>query len=117
MNTRLLLLTLSALFISACARQQVIIDPAGVDEAQYQQDLTECKKIAEQVGQKAGEGAVAGAVISGAIGAILGDRRDAERLAGVGAVSGGASGAAKTRQQKDMVIKNCLRNRGYKVLN
>jgi uncharacterized protein YcfJ len=117
MNIRLLLLMLAIIYVSACARQQVIIDPAGVDEAQYQQDLAECKKIAEQVEQKAGKGAVAGAVISGAIGAILGDRRDAERLAGVGAVSGGASGAARTRQEKDMVIKNCLRNRGYKVLN
>jgi len=117
MKTRLLLLAVSAVLISACARHQVIIDPAGVDEAQYQQDLAECKKIAKQVDQKAGEGAVAGAVISGAIGAILGDRRDVERLAGVGAVSGGASGAAATRQEKDRVIKNCLRNRGYSVLN
>jgi uncharacterized protein YcfJ len=117
MNTRLFILTVSVMFISACARQQVIIDPTGVDKAQYQQDLAECKKIAEQVEQKAGKGAAAGAVISGAIGAILGDRRDAERLAGVGAVSGGASGAASTQQEKDMVIKNCLRNRGYKVLN
>ena len=117
MNTRLLLLAVSTILISACTRQQIIIDPAGVDQARYQQDLAECKQLAEQVDQKAGQGAVAGAVISGAIGAILGDRRDAERLAGVGAVSGGASGAAHTRQEKNMVIKNCLRNRGYKVLN
>jgi uncharacterized protein YcfJ len=117
MYTKLLLLAVSIFVLSACARNQIIIDPAGVDQARYQQDLAECKKIAEQVDQKAGQGAVTGAVISGAIGAILGDRRDAERLAGVGAVSGGASGAAQTRQEKNMVIKNCLRNRGYKVLN
>jgi len=117
MNPRLLLLAVSTILISACARQQIIIDPAGVDQARYQQDLAECKQIAEQVDQKAGQGAVAGAVISGAIGAILGDRRDAERLAGVGAVSGAASGAGQTRQEKNLVIKNCLRNRGYKVLN
>ena len=117
MNTRILFLAVSAILVSACARNQIIIDPAGVDQARYRQDLSECKAIAEQVDQKAGQGAVTGAVISGAIGAILGDRRDAERLAGVGAVSGAASGAAHTRQEKNMVIKNCLRNRGYKVLN
>lgn len=117
MAIRFLLLMLPTLLISACARQQIIIDPAGVDQTRYQQDLSECKKIAEQVEQKAGQGALGGAVISGAIGAILGDRRDAERLAGVGAVSGGASGAAQTRREKIMVTKNCLRNRGYKVLN
>ena len=117
MKTRLLLLVMATVLSSACARNQIIIDPAGVDQGQYRQDLAECKKIAEQVDQKAGQGAVTGAVISGAIGAILGDRRDAEKLAGVGAVSGGASGAAQTRQEKNLVIKNCLRNRGYKVLN
>jgi uncharacterized protein YcfJ len=117
MNTRLLILAMSTILISACARHQVIIDPAGVDQAQYQQDLAECTQVAEQVNQKAGEGAATGAVIYGAIGAILGDRNDAKRLAGVGAVSGGASGAQQTKQEKTMVLKNCMRNRGYRVLN
>ncbi len=117
MIIRVILLTVIAVFLSACARHQIIIDPGGVDQTQYQLDLAECRQLAEQVDQKAGEGAVVGAVISGAIGAILGDGRDTKRLAGVGAVSGGASGAAATRQEKEMVVKNCLLNRGYRVLN
>lgn len=110
-------LLLAVVVLTACARQQVIIDPAGVDMAKYDQDLATCNQIAEQVDQKAGQGALAGAVISGTIGAILGDSRDAKKWAGVGAVTGGARGAQQTQQEKDQVIKNCLRNRGYKVLN
>jgi hypothetical protein len=30
---------------------------------------------------------------------------------------GGARDAAATRQEKDLVVKNCLRNRGYRVLS
>jgi hypothetical protein len=32
-------------------------------------------------------------------------------------VLGGARGARATREEKQLVIKNCLRERGYKILN
>jgi outer membrane lipoprotein SlyB len=105
--------------ISACSSpgSEIIIDPSYVDRAQYEQDLAECERLAEQVKQKAGERAVRGAVIGGAIGAIWGGDRSVERGAGVGAVSGAAKGAAATEREQQRVIKNCLRNRGYTVLN
>jgi len=105
--------------ISACSSpgSDIIIDPAYVDRAQYDQDLAECERLADQVRQKAGERAARGAVIGGAIGAIWGGNRSVERGAGVGAVSGAAKGAAATENEKKRVIKNCLRNRGYTVLN
>lgn len=103
---------------AACAsKQQVIIDPAGVDMGKYQQDLTECQQISEQVEQKAAGGAVAGAVVGGLVGAALGNSGTAGRMAGAGAVVGGASGVGATQQEKDQVVKNCMRNRGYSVLN
>lgn len=103
---------------AACAsKQQVIIDPAGVDMSKYQQDLTECQQISEQVEQKAAGGAVAGAVVGGLVGAALGNSGTAGRMAGAGAVVGGASGVGATQQEKDQVVKNCMRNRGYSVLN
>ena len=94
-----------------------VIDPAGVDMGRYQSDLAQCKQIAEQVEQKAGEGAVGGAVVGGLIGAVIGDSDTVRKGAGVGAISGAAKGADETRREKEKVVKNCLRGRGYTVLN
>ncbi len=94
-----------------------IIEPAGVDMDQYQADIAACEEIATQVDQKAGEGAARGALVGGLIGAVLGDSETVMRSAGVGAVAGGAGGAATTEKEKSRVVKNCLRNRGYAILN
>ncbi len=114
------LLLIGIIAAAGCAsgnRYNPIIDPAGVDMGLYQADLAECAQLAEQVEQKTGEGAAGGAVVGALIGAMLGDSDTVKRSAGVGAVSGGAKGAQATRLEKDRVVKNCLRNRGYKVLN
>jgi len=93
-----------------------IVDMKGVNPASYQRDLSECQQYASQVsvGQKAGVGAAAGAVVGGAIGAIYGEPGHG---AAAGAVGGGASGVGQGIAEKDQVVKNCLRNRGYAVLN
>ena len=67
--------------------------------------------------QKAAGGVVAGAVVGGVLGAIVGNSSTAARGAGVGAMTGGVGGAGSTHQERQLVVKNCLRNRGYKVLN
>ncbi len=110
---------LSLIATAGCAgrRSDVVIDPAGVDMGLYQKDLVECQEISKQVRGKAAGGAVGGAVVGGAVGGIVGNSDTAGKGAGVGAVTGVARGAAATRQEKQLVIKNCLRNRGYKVLN
>lgn len=95
----------------------IVIDPAGVDMARYEQDLAQCQQIAQQVESKVGGGAAGGAVVGGLVGAIFGDRHAAARAAGAGAVVGGARGVGATASEKRLVVKNCLRNRGYKVLN
>jgi outer membrane lipoprotein SlyB len=101
----------------AANRSKPIIDPDSVDMELYQYDLAECEQIAEQVDQKAGSGAVSGAVVGGLIGAIVGDGDSVTRSAGVGGVLGGAKGAGATERERSQVVKNCLRNRGYNILN
>jgi len=109
----------SLVIATGCAgrRADVVIDPAGVDMGLYQQNLAECQQIAQQAHHKAVGGAVGGAVVGGAVGGIVGNGETAEKGAGAGAVVGAAHGAAATRREKQLVTKNCLRERGYKVLN
>ena len=89
------------------------------DEAQYQQDLTDCRAVADEVstGRDAAEGAAGGAVIGGILGAIFGNSGTAGRMAGGGAVIGAAGKAGDAEQEKSQVVKNCMRGRGYRVLN
>lgn len=96
-----------------------IIDMKGVDREQYAADLAECRGYADQVqsGRQVATGAAAGAVIGGAVGAIGGNGASAARTAGIGAVAGGAQGAGGAMRDRRQVIRNCLQNRGYVVLN
>ena len=97
-----------------------IIDRKGVDMSRYYADKADCEAYADEVrtGEKVARGAVGGAVVGGAIGAII-DREpnSAERGAGVGAVTGGVRGAQEGVRETERVVKQCLRGRGYKVLN
>jgi outer membrane lipoprotein SlyB len=120
-NLALITLSSVALLIAGCAatppRSDVIIDPDGVDMAEYERDLAECRQIARQVPRRGGRGAVAGAVVGGALGGIGGREGGTERGAKAGAVLGGLKGAKLTRLEQRKVLKNCIRNRGYTVLN
>ena len=103
---------------AGCAgKSPPVVDPHGVDMARYQKDLAECENIAAQVEQKAGERALGGALVVGLIGAVLGDGDTAKKAAGAGLIGGAAEGAEETKRERATVVKNCLRNRGYQVLN
>ena len=99
--------------------QEPIVDMRGVNVAQFEQDLTECRLYADQVpvGRQAATGAVAGAATGAVVGAVIGDSRTASRGAGVGAATGTLRGTAGGLQDRQRVLRNCLRNRGYAVLN
>ena len=106
--------------LTACTTtDEIIIDQKGVNMAAYQQDLAECQGYSESVetGEKAAVGAASGAVVGGLIGAITGGSSGAAKGAGVGAVGGGARGVSKGAETEVQVVKNCLRGRGYRVLN
>lgn len=106
------------LLLTACA-QQPIIDTKGVNMTTYNQDLRECEAYADQVqiASKAAGGAVAGAVVGAVIGAAVGNSDTAQRGAGAGAAAGAARGTGRGVHEKRQVVRNCLRNRGYAVLN
>lgn len=111
---------LFSVFLAGCARNQIVIDRQYVDMAAYERDLAECRSYAEEtgsVGADAAKGAVGGAVVGGAIGAVVGNSRTAGKLGGVGAITGGVRGGAKSRAEKNRIIKRCLSGRGYRVLN
>lgn len=115
-----LLLTLA---IAGCASDP-IIDTKGVDQARYKADLAECRQYADQVsvtGNAAGGGLLggaAGAAVGAAIGAVTGNPGTG---AAVGAAGGGTSGliggTARGASKQDRVVRNCLRGRGYSVLD
>ena len=107
------------LLIGGCAADpnKPVIDPEGVDMAQFEADRAKCEEVAQQVEQKAGNEAVTGAIVLGLIGAIFGDSDAAKKSAAAGFVGGGAKGLDKTELERGRVVKNCLRNRGYTVLN
>ncbi len=116
MNRLAFIVTLLAMTTACTTTDEIIIDKKGVDMARYEQDLAECRTYATEVktGEKVAKGAASGAVVGGLIGAITGD---AAKSAGVGAVGGGAKGASEGERQEVQVVKNCLRGRGYRILN
>lgn len=106
------------LILPGCASRP-IIDTAGVDMQQYQVDLAECEKIAQQVDVDASVAGSAGlgALIGAAFGLLTGDSSAVAYGAGWGAVTAGTSGGMAADQERAMISKNCLYNRGYTVLN
>ena len=114
----ILSLVLSLFTLMGCARHaKIIVDPVGVDMGHYRADLAECRQLAEQVEEKAGAGVVGGAIVGGLVGEIVGGRDSTRIGASLGALKGGLRGGAASRGERARVVKNCLRNRGYRVLN
>jgi hypothetical protein len=111
---------------SAYVMADPVVDPASIkNENKYYRDNAECKaiakdskggagKVAKDTAIGAGVGAGTGALI-GAIGGSVG------KGLGVGAVVGGVAGGGrsvyKNHKDYDKVYKNCMRGRGYRVLN
>lgn len=115
---RVIILTMLVISTIACAhRNKPIVDTKGVDMVEYRQDLFECAQYADQVENKAAKGAVGGAVVGAAVGGIVGNSDTAQKGASLGALSGLLRGGARTKAEKNAVVKNCLAQRGYSVLN
>jgi outer membrane lipoprotein SlyB len=108
-----------AILLGACSSHpDPIIDTKGVNMTVYEEDLAECKGYAEQIDPGTGmaKGAAAGAATGAAIGAIS-SGRDVGESAGVGAVLGVSKSGVKAANDKEALVKRCLRYRGYRVLN
>lgn len=121
----LLLVVLATVLVAGCASHAnkssggVIIDRRGVNMSQYHADLEECRSYASEVpvARDTAAGAASGAAVGGLVGAVIDRPRSLEKGAGVGAVLGGAKGIARSQHEQHRVLRNCLRGRGYRVLN
>lgn len=102
------------------------------DYTQYQTDLQQCEGLAvqNQPGAPQRESvagtAVKGAAVGAAAGAISGGSgsKAAKKGAGIGVIAAAGRNSRERRQsgsnaktQTDQVVKNCMRGRGYNVLN
>ena len=113
---RLAIAALAALLAGCLSHPEPIIDTQGVNVAQLEQDLADCEGYGDQVRIERGvaKGTVAGGAVGAATGAVFGD---AGRGAAAGAIGGGARSAQIGEREKSRVVKNCMRWRGYRVLN
>lgn len=113
------LLTVILLAVQGCATERYIVDTKGVDSQAYKMDLAECEQYRKEVDntETAVNSVGLAAVMGGIIGAILGDSDSAAELAGSMAVQVGAGVLLGAEHEKDEVVKSCLKQRGYKVLN
>ncbi|QFU22821.1 glycine zipper family protein [Shewanella eurypsychrophilus] len=130
MKKAFLLVGLLVLHTSASA-SNVIIDKSGVDEKDYIFDMHECTELSQQAQKKQTEGglvsgAAKGAALGAAAGAISGGSgTDGAKTGAAIGVVGGALGRNRSKRQneasheaeKQTVVKNCMINRGYTVLN
>jgi hypothetical protein len=120
-------LGLAAMGLAGCtATNQPIVDTKGVDPNRYAQDQSECQQYADQanVAGDAAVGAVGGAAGGAALGAITGALVPGVSAGGgaaLGAASGGllglGGGAYSGVEQRREIFRNCMKNRGYSVLN
>jgi len=119
MNKKQLILVLLGLFaLNGCAgRNNIVLDPQGLDMGQYQADLAQCEKFSRQANSKAGKGMVGGAIVGAIAGNIVGNSKTRRNGAKLGALGGLVKGAVATKRERQLIVKNCLRNRGYAVLN
>jgi hypothetical protein len=120
-------LGMAAVALAGCtATSQPIVDTKGVDASQYSIDDRECQNYASNsnVAGDAAVGALGGAAGGAALGAITGALVPGVSAGGgaaLGAATGGllglGGGAYSGVEQKREIYRNCMRNRGYSVLN
>ena len=119
MHRRTPLLIVVALVTAGCAANpKPIIDTKGVDPDLLAQDMAECEVFTEEidVAQGVGKGAALGGAVGAATGAVS-NRREVDEGAGLGAIYGATRSGLDADREKQRVWKNCMRGRGYRVLN
>lgn len=116
------LLVPTILVVGACANSganyQPIVD--GPVSPNYNADLAQCQAVARQ--QSTIDGRTAGAAAIGAAGAagtkaIIDDSTsDLGRTAVAGALVGAGASALQNTQKQEVIVRNCMRGRGYNVV-
>lgn len=109
--------------VTACtntgANYTPIIDgPVGPN---YANDLAQCQQLARSqatLDQGTARTALTGAAVAGGATAILDNEGNNVRDAAlVGALVGGSASALQNQSNQEAIIRNCMRQRGYRVVN
>ena len=119
--------------MATSALANVVVDMSQIEDyTQYQTDLQQCEGLAVENQPDAPQResvagtAVKGAAVGAAAGAISGGSgsKAAKQGAGAGVIVAAGRNSRERRdasanaaEQKDQIVKNCLRGRGYNVLN
>lgn len=115
------LLVFIFLLLQACASGVTVLDTAGVDKQQLEEDMTQCREYADELDNSdvVLQSALLGGFLAGVTEWVFsgGDEDFARGAAFVGALEGGAIAATELEYEKDEIVKNCLHHRGYIVLN
>ncbi len=129
-------IAIAALVLTGCAGRPVnpnavnigngmVVDGTGKDRGLIMSDANECQGIAQATNpeEKIATGAVMGAIAGALIGAViyrgsgLSGNSGAGYGAALGAISGTGGGAADAAVNFKVVLRNCMRERGHRVLN
>ena len=133
MKTLLSMASVMVIGIQTAHANNVVVDMSQVqDYTQYQTDLQQCEGLAVQKQPDAPQReAVAGTAVRGpAVGATAGaisggsGSKAAKKGAGIGVIAAASrnsrnrrAASANASAQTDQIVKNCMRGRGYNVLN
>ncbi|MFV0335048.1 MAG: glycine zipper family protein [Tropicimonas sp.] len=109
---------LTAACTGAGAGYQPVID-GGVGP-NYSSDLSACQSLASQQGvfdKNTPATAATGAAVAGGATAVFNNKGTNVRDAAlIGAAAGAAAGAIEQQSHKEMIVRNCMRQRGYNVV-
>jgi len=128
MRLSVLAVTLAALGVAGC--QTAATYTPAIDTrtsrgggANYNRDLYECRQIAlgrdvgTQAGERALQGGAAGAVVGGVAGSLDGNFGEGALIgAGTGIALGALLGGIEATEAQKNILRNCMRGRGYTVL-
>ena len=133
MKTMLSIASVMVIGIQTAHANNVVVDMSQVqDYNQYQVDLQQCEGLAVQNQPDAPQResvagtAVKGAAVGATAGAVSGrsGSKAAKKGAGVGVIAAASrnsrnrrAASANASDQTDQIVKNCMRGRGYNVLN
>lgn len=119
------ILVLMLFVLTACQTFNPVVDPATITDDRYFRDRAECRALAEantNTVRDTGRNAVIGGAVGTGTGALLGTISGSTTTGlAMGAVIGGLAGASKGVYQSnrnfETIFRNCMRGRGYNVLN
>lgn len=121
-KAKLVFIAAMAVSMTACSSLQTgadyrpIVD--GGDLSNYENDLAECRAVAQQreyLNDDAKSDAAVGALL-GALAGAGGDRGDIVGGAIAGAAVGAGGKAYEAKDERKNIVINCMRNRGYNTV-